>query len=264
MSMASAFGFSGWDPVGSYGEGSLNSYFWNRNAKESSARQLASSKDFSTWSATQLPSLQVQGLKAAGLNPILAAPNSIGGGAQTLSAPSGYDGGADSRNGFSASDFQKSVLAKRSAKLDVDAQAIDNVSRLADAESAISSARQEKLKTDILARAAKRDETLFERQFRQDDVPRIGFSKVGRKPSPFDSQKYFESGARQSGLTASDYGDWSPNITEDIRYGAGLTGDMFNALGTASDLATGFGRSASAMRQGAFSLRHGLRVNGGR
>lgn len=263
MSMASAYGFSAWDPIGSFGEGSLNSYFWNKNAKESSARQLASSKDFSTWSATQLPSLQVQGLKAAGLNPILAAPNSIGGGAVTLSAPSGYDGGADSRGGFSASDFHQSLLAKRSAKLDVDAQAIDNVTRLADAESSVSSAQQEKLKTDILARAAKRDETLFERQYRYHEPP-VGLDKSGRKQSPFDSQAYFELGARQSRLRAPDYGLWSPNITEDIRYGAGLTGDLFNVLGTASDLATGFGRSASAMRHGALSLRHGLRVDGGR
>lgn len=64
-------------------------------AKWSSRKQLQMQKELASWEALTMPSLQVQGLKSAGLNPILAAGNNFGSSAGSMSVnmPSG-DGGS--------------------------------------------------------------------------------------------------------------------------------------------------------------------------
>lgn len=73
MAQWSAYGVSGWDPVTSFGEGLMQSYFNQKAAAKSAKRQYKYAKRYAEWSALHGPSLQVQGLLDAGLNPILAA-----------------------------------------------------------------------------------------------------------------------------------------------------------------------------------------------
>ena len=73
MAQWSAYGFSGWDPLSSFGEGLMGAYFNKQAALSSAKTQYKYARKFAAWSSLNGPSLQVQGLRNANLNPILAA-----------------------------------------------------------------------------------------------------------------------------------------------------------------------------------------------
>lgn len=81
MAIASAFGFSGWDPIGSFGESSL--------AMHNSRRMMRYAYKMSSKYALNSPSWNVQGLRNAGLNPILAASRGSFGDALQPNTPNG-------------------------------------------------------------------------------------------------------------------------------------------------------------------------------
>lgn len=72
MASWSAFSFGGWDPLASIGEYKLAQHY-NRNA-------MADQYAFAIKGMKEAPSARVEGLRAAGLNPILAAGNLGSGG----------------------------------------------------------------------------------------------------------------------------------------------------------------------------------------
>lgn len=77
MASWSGFGFSGWDPISSFGEYSLADYF-NR-------RSMAQQYKYAIKGMKEAPSARVAGLRAAGLNPILAAGSAGAGGVDVSS-----------------------------------------------------------------------------------------------------------------------------------------------------------------------------------
>lgn len=128
MATASAFGFSGWDPIGSFGESSLNSAFASRNAKDANdmamdnlREQLKLQYQYANAYSVNSPSWRVEGLRKAGLNPILAAGNS----SPILPSVSPVQTSiptlpSNSHGGFDNSAFQLAKLAKKQAKANLD------------------------------------------------------------------------------------------------------------------------------------------------
>lgn len=110
MATASAFGFSGWDPIGSFGEGSLANYFHGKSQKNSLKNQYKYYKQ----SLLESPGLQRKGLQDAGYNPMLAIssglPSPFTGSGSAMSMPAGSAGG------FDATAFAGSVSAMRNLR----------------------------------------------------------------------------------------------------------------------------------------------------
>lgn len=129
MAIASAFGFSGWDPIGSFGESLLNSafssYLGNKSASKSvsNAKKLAQFQyDLSHQYALNAPSWNVEGLRNAGLNPILATgnPSAVNMPSMQPVAPDYQFSPSNSAGGFDNSAFQAAKLAFRQARANVD------------------------------------------------------------------------------------------------------------------------------------------------
>lgn len=97
MAQVSAFGFSGWDPVGSFGESTMASYFNRKMMERNAALQYKYAQRY----AENTPTWQVKGLRDAGLNPILAVSNgvSFGGSAPSIPQTDDFQGGSYSFNG---------------------------------------------------------------------------------------------------------------------------------------------------------------------
>lgn len=129
MATASAFGISGWDPFGSTGENFLNSafstYLGNKSASKSvsNAKKLAQIQyDFSRQYSLNSPSWNVEGLRNAGLNPILATgnPSAVNMPSMQPVAPGYQFSPSNSPGGFDNSAFQAQKLAFRQARANVD------------------------------------------------------------------------------------------------------------------------------------------------
>lgn len=121
MATASAFGFSGWDPIGTIGDAAVQgatNFAWNGKDMRRNIRYQKKMMNFQSdlnqknqiWTARNMPKETVQGLRDAHLNPLLAfsdfsglassgamgvSPSTVGGGS---SAPSfsNFDSGFDS------------------------------------------------------------------------------------------------------------------------------------------------------------------------
>lgn len=142
MSMFSAFGFSGYDPIGSLMENQDNTLWGQMNntfngmrdwyyAKKASARQAALQWEYQKRAALEMPTLQKQGLIAAGFNPLLAISKGIASpssmpvstsspisGGHVPSAPNG-SAGFDAQQFFSALNARKLTDATvKSAEVD--------------------------------------------------------------------------------------------------------------------------------------------------
>lgn len=129
MAIASAFGFSGWDPIGSFGESLLNSafstYLGNKSASKSvsNAKKLAQFQyDLSHQYALNAPTWNVAGLRNAGLNPILATgnPSAVNMPSMQPVSPDYQFHPSNSSGGFDNSAFQAAKLAFRQARANVD------------------------------------------------------------------------------------------------------------------------------------------------
>lgn len=91
MANVSAFGFSGYDPIMSFVEGSVNGYFDRKSEERAFRNQLKLMREqyqYAQRYAENSPSWNVKGLRAAGLNPILAAAGGSFGGGSVPSVPS--------------------------------------------------------------------------------------------------------------------------------------------------------------------------------
>lgn len=129
MAIASAFGISGWDPIGSLGESMLNSAFTSYLGNKSAAKSLKNAKklaqyqyDLSHQYALNAPSWNVEGLRNAGLNPILATgnPSAVNMPSMQPVSPDYQFSPSNSHGGFDNSAFQVQKLAFRQARANVD------------------------------------------------------------------------------------------------------------------------------------------------
>lgn len=129
MAIASAFGFSGWDPIGSFGESALNSafstYLGNKSASKSlkNAQKLARYQyDLSHQYAVNAPSWNVEGLRNAGLNPILATgnPSAVNMPSMQPVSPDYQFHPSNSSGGFDNTAFQIQKLATKQARANID------------------------------------------------------------------------------------------------------------------------------------------------
>lgn len=129
MAIASAFGFSGWDPLGSFGEGLLNSgfstYLGNKSSKKALQNAIALAQyqyNMSKQYALNSPSWNVEGLRNAGLNPILATgnPSAVNMPAMQPVSPDYEFHPSTSSGGFDNSAFQIQKVAMRQARANVD------------------------------------------------------------------------------------------------------------------------------------------------
>lgn len=141
MSLFSAFGFSGFDPLGSLGEGLLNQHFARQQADYTSALNYK----YAQQSALELPSLQRQGLERAGYNPLLAVMNGgvaapmMGNGSSAMSHVTGSGTG-----GFDADAFGASKQSMRLHRALADTAVADAASAKAMSKADIASARLER------------------------------------------------------------------------------------------------------------------------
>lgn len=164
MSNWSALTFGGWDPLGTMGE-SQTSFAWNgkdlrrnvRYQKKLIRFQNQQNREQASWSAKEMPSLQMAGLSQAGLNPILAVTGS--GGFHTDSAASASSANVPSSESFvsgdhtsikgpsSVSEFTNAFLPSKTTKKVVEGEVS---SRLAEgkATQAESALREKKAKLE--------------------------------------------------------------------------------------------------------------------
>lgn len=133
MATGSAFGFSAYDPVGSYFEGSINSYFDKKAESRAYERQLAlmeAQYDYAQRYAENTPSWQVKGLRDAGLNPILAVSNGVtmGGSAPIVPSASSHRSPNTSKASFSGTGllpFDRRITKQNADSHSLMAQAAD-------------------------------------------------------------------------------------------------------------------------------------------
>lgn len=158
MSMFSAFGFSGYDPIGSLMENQDNTLWGQMNntfngmrdwyyAKKASARQAALQWEYQKKAALEMPTLQRQGLIAAGFNPLLAISKGIASPSpMSVSASSPISGGhvPSAPNGSAGFDAQQFFSAR-------------NARRLTDATVKIAEANADKASNEAAEVAARTD-----------------------------------------------------------------------------------------------------------
>lgn len=129
MAIASAWGFSGWDPLGSFGESALNSAFSTYLGNKSSSKALRNAQKLAQYQynlshdyALNAPSWNVEGLRNAGLNPILATgnPSAVNMPGMQPVSPDFQFNPSNSSGGFDNSAFQIQKLATRQARANVD------------------------------------------------------------------------------------------------------------------------------------------------
>lgn len=129
MATASAWGFSGWDPIGSTGENWLNSAFATHFGNKASSKALKNAQklalfqyDLSQKYALNSPSWNVEGLRNAGLNPILATgnPSAVNMPSMQPVSPDYQFSPSMSSGGFDNSAFQIQKLATKQARANVD------------------------------------------------------------------------------------------------------------------------------------------------
>ncbi len=163
MSMFSAFGFSGYDPIGSAMENTDNTMWGQMNntfngmrdwyyAKKASARQAALQWEYQKKAALEMPTLQRQGLLAAGFNPLLAIANGIHSpSSMSVSASSPISGGSvpSAPNGSAGFDAQQFFSAKSFKKLtDATVKTAEANADKASNEAAEVAARTDKIKDE--------------------------------------------------------------------------------------------------------------------
>lgn len=128
---AFGFGASGYDPLMSFAEGSLNDFFGKKSEKRAYERQVQLMRkqyQYAQRYAENSPSWTVSGLRNAGLNPILAVSNGANFTSTIPSAPSvtSYkaDTGSQSRGGFRYDPLTHSQLKVNDATIrNLDSQA---------------------------------------------------------------------------------------------------------------------------------------------
>lgn len=122
MATFSAMGFGGWDPLGSFAEGSLSNWFGNENADRAQER----SKDMAVFdfvlqqqALRTSPSAMREGLESAGYNPILAVNSATN--VPTPSMPAGPQ--ASNSSGNSSGKFSLDALQQLASIKQTNAQA---------------------------------------------------------------------------------------------------------------------------------------------
>lgn len=171
MANASAFGFSGYDPIGSFKENALNSAFAQGNSYLSSANSFAwNGKDLrrnvryqkklmrfqqqmnqqnARWNALNMPSFNKQGLQDAGINPLLAYGSINSGGAGEVAVPAGpadtsYEPGqsyqSSATNGFDAEQFFKGKNGRKLGEATLNMAQANATKAAAEAHSAVAKA----------------------------------------------------------------------------------------------------------------------------
>lgn len=129
-----------------------------RTANSAADKSLAQSKDLAQWQATELPALQLQGMKKAGLSPILAYDN-IGSSSVPVLSPVKADSGfgglsnlgkifseipekmADVRQKGSSSGYLDNLTEMNNARIQLERQQANAQIRLADSQISLNQAR---------------------------------------------------------------------------------------------------------------------------
>lgn len=190
MASFSAFGFSGWDPLGSFGQGVLSNYFGKKSAKQALFQQIGLAK----WQAKNMPSWQKEGLIKAGYNPLLALDTV---GSQAL--PSAFTGwmpsvGTDTVGGFDNQSFASQKAAKSLKQ-----------SEVSTARSAARSAHWEAYQREQNAQASRIElETLRDEASARQTLARVDELEalatldalVGQEGYRMNSDDYFDEGGK--------------------------------------------------------------------
>lgn len=134
MAQASAFGFSGWDPLGSFGESLMASYFNEKMLKRNAALQYQYAQRY----AENTPTWSVKGLRNAGLNPILAVSNGVSFGGNTPSIPQ-TDDFQGSSLGFNGTVMRK--IQQKQAQSNIETQESQKQLNDANASAALQNAK---------------------------------------------------------------------------------------------------------------------------